>query len=444
MSYGGLVCAIKTREHTNADNLAVGNCAGYQVIVSKDTAEGTYGLFFMSDTQLSHDFCMANKLYRKHPETGVELGGYLESNRRVRTIKLRGETSDGLWMPLTCLNYLGSSHNLKLGDEINEFNGKNIAQKYETPATQRARANHSKQGSKNLNPKFPTFHKHYDTPQLRNNIARIPEGALITITEKLHGTSGRSGHLQCELPRKWWQKVLRKGATNEWRHVRGSRNVIIHDNADEIRKYNPQYVENDYRSNHHKHLSLRKGETIYYEIVGWTGNDLGRIMPAYPVHDKSDPIRKEIRKRFDTDQIDFCYDLPVGESEIYVYRITQTNVDGHSTELPWHQVVRRCEDMGLKHVPVLKQFMYHRPTEPSEDDLGFDPSYVAPDPILSYCKESCEVSSVLKSDSIKEGVCVRVEHPECDHVFKYKSFWFCHLEGIAKQDEGYIDVEDIS
>lgn len=461
MAYGGLVCRIKTREHSNADSLAVGNCAGYQVIVSKDTEDGAKGLFFMSDTQLSHAFCMANGLYRKDPVTGVELGGYLESNRRVRTIKLRGETSDGLWLPLTCLDHFPASalHSVQLGIEINKLAGDdNLAKKYETPATQRAkqRAALVKGNKKNRNPKFPTFHKHYDTPQLRNNLARIPEGALITVTEKLHGTSGRSGHLKCEHPPTWFQSLFKRPGKTEWKHIMGSRNITIHDNTKEIRKINPQYEANDYRTLQHRKLSLKKGETIYYEIVGWSGghgprdldggliNAPSRIMPAYSVDDSSDPIRKEIKKRFKTDKVDFTYGLRMGDNEIYVYRITQTNEDGDSTELAWHQVVRRCEDMGLKHVPILDQFIYKRPVAEDRYGLDYDPDYEKPDMVLDYAKRACSGPSYLDPNSIKEGVCVRVEHPDCSHTFKYKSFWFCHLEGIAKQDDGYVDLEDVS
>lgn len=53
-------------------------------------------------------------------------------------------------------------------------------------------------------------------------------------------------------------------------------------------------------------------------------------------------------------------------------------------------------------------------------------------------------SSTLDDGHIREGVVVRVEGPGVDFHLKYKSFWFCELEGIAKNKDDYVDPEDIS
>lgn len=45
---------------------------------------------------------------------------------------------------------------------------------------------------------------------------------------------------------------------------------------------------------------------------------------------------------------------------------------------------------------------------------------------------------------IIEGVAVRVEDENMFDIFKYKGFDFCHLEGIKKNDDTWVDLEEIS
>ena len=87
----------------------------------KSQTDGELGIFFSSDGQLSHDFCMKNNLYRKNPTDGTPMGGYFEENRRVRAIKLRGEYSEGFWIPEKSLSFCGP-HSLKEGDEFDTVN----------------------------------------------------------------------------------------------------------------------------------------------------------------------------------------------------------------------------------------------------------------------------------------------------------------------------------
>lgn len=51
--------------------------------------------------------------------------------------------------------------------------------------------------------------------------------------------------------------------------------------------------------------------------------------------------------------------------------------------------------------------------------------------------------STLSGEHPMEGVCIRVERPDgrVDH-FKYKTFAFCELEGIAANRPGHVDLEE--
>lgn len=88
--YTALITKIRTSPIPGADFVQKGNCSGYTVVVGKEVKDGDLGIFFPADGQLSQRMTIENNLYRKDPKTGKEnKGGYLENNRRVRTIKLR-------------------------------------------------------------------------------------------------------------------------------------------------------------------------------------------------------------------------------------------------------------------------------------------------------------------------------------------------------------------
>ena len=53
-----------------------------------------------------------------------------------------------------------------------------------------------------------------------------------------------------------------------------------------------------------------------------------------------------------------CIDARVGQNDCYVYRMTLTNEDGFTVEVPWEQVLIECEKMGVKCVPTFEKFTY--------------------------------------------------------------------------------------
>jgi hypothetical protein len=66
------------------------------------------GVYFPTDGQLSMEFCEQNGLLAVYVDGVNVSGGYMDAEKRnVKTIKLRGEKSDGLFLPLTCLAYTG-------------------------------------------------------------------------------------------------------------------------------------------------------------------------------------------------------------------------------------------------------------------------------------------------------------------------------------------------
>lgn len=188
-SHCGYVTSLKNvRKHPNADKLLLAECFGNTVCVSLDYHEGQVGVYFPTDLQLSPEFCKANDLVRRKDENGNACGGYLDPEKRnIKAMKLRGEKSDGLFLPLTCLANFTTISNLKIGDTIDILNGVEICRKY-IP-----RSNHSNVGGfhggvKKVKANFaPTFYEHVDTAQLAYNLNAFKPGDVVELTLKMHG-----------------------------------------------------------------------------------------------------------------------------------------------------------------------------------------------------------------------------------------------------------------
>jgi hypothetical protein len=69
--------------------------------------------------------------------------------------------------------------------------------------------------------------------------------------------------------------------------------------------------------------------------------------------------------------------------------------------------------------------------------------------ILELCNTWSQGSSTIDGVPIKEGVCLRVEQAtdgiyNVSKAVKHKGFVFCALEGIARNDENYVDTEEVA
>lgn len=454
MPYKAIITRVYTRPHPNADRLQLGACRGYQVIVGKDVKDGELGVLFPPDGQLSHEYCMANNLYRKHPETGETMGGFFEANRRVTAARLRGEKSEAYFASLESLaNLFGPKGEREafppypvIGAEIDSFHGIKLCQKYETPATKRAQDNRRAQARK----ANAHFHKHFDTDQLRRAIADIPMEAMLYFTEKLHGTSQRSGYvIDSEYEPTWRDRLAQwiagRPLEGQYEDLVGTRNVILGRHAGAS-----YYGGEAFRYRVHDGIKdkLHKGEIVYYEVVGYVEEGKS-IMPAVSTKDLPD-VRQQYGEFMaysygceahpTLDVADPNPDLiaamdPARGCAAYVYRITQQNADGVARDLSWEQVVGRAREIGLDTVPELRSPMLMAPTRGDQ---------TAQERLMSIADELYAGPSTLDFSHIREGVAVRWEKGGKVGILKHKSFEFLVLEGVAKADETYIDTEEAS
>lgn len=436
MAYTASVIRIKNvRVHSNADRVLLATCQGNQVVVGIDVKEGDLGVYFPSDGILSTEFCKNNNLYR-HSELNSDPDakpGMFDDNGRVRAQKFRGEVSDGFFVPLSYFSYLKRSE-VELLVEGLEFDtlGKNeICSKYINKET--AKMLRETQGKRTRVAKTSVmFKEHFDTSHFGSNLHKFGKGQWIIVTEKLHGTSFRVGHVLVQRKMKWWENMLLKIGTkiqtHDWEYLNGTRRVVIEESTGQ------QYHDPTIREKAFAKFkdNLRKGETVYGEIVGFESTGANIMPPVDTTKMKDKDFTKQYGEKM-------CYSYGCGplECDFYVYRITSTNEDGHSVDYTWDDVVRRCSEIGVKTVPFVRKITFEEIEHITNSTDSRDIQEYFNKMVEDYAKGQ----SSLDNRHIKEGVCVRIEGGLNLQVYKFKSFHFKVLEGIVK-DSGVVDTEE--
>lgn len=447
--YNAYVTRIKNlRKHPNADRLQLGECFGNTVCVSLDYEDNQLGVYFPTDGQLSEEFAEKNNLLRKKDDSGNNIGGYMDPQKRnVTAIKLRGEKSDGLFLPLESLKDFGDISTLKEGDIISTFNGHEIACKYIPKANyKRAYNEKTNKTRKKKIPIAPLFAEHADTEQLAYNLAAFKPEDEIEISLKMHGTSQRTGYLPIlkGYKRSIWDKIFRKEGKPiyEYDYVSGTRRTVLENYEGGF------YGDNHFRQQHHDKFvgKLMKGETVYYEVVGFT--DSGAPIMG---NGKNEKLGKDFVKQYGKETV-FSYGCDCAEqawkenrgqdpdkpqSECYVYRMTMTNEDGFVVEYTPDFMRYRCEQMGVKYVPLLYRGRFPN----AEYFKGRESNYLSK--WVSYCAECLyDGPDPIGKTHIREGVVVRIVNRPKFTAFKHKNFNFKVLEGLIKDASNAPDMEE--
>lgn len=193
-NYAAEVIQVKSI-HTlqGLDNLVGITAGGQRALVPKTTKIGDILVVFPAESQLSHEFASVNNLYR-HTELNRTEGavGYLEDNRRVRAIRLRGEKSTALAMsPESIHNWNLSVPLPPVGTIFDTVDGVVISQKYELPVTGGSMAGKSAQEKAWRRVDSVFLPEHIDTLNYWRNRDSIAPEDFITVTQKVHGTSIR-------------------------------------------------------------------------------------------------------------------------------------------------------------------------------------------------------------------------------------------------------------
>ena len=415
--------------------MLLADCFGNTVCVGLNAQEGDVVIYFPTDGQLSKAYAELNNLVRIKNEDGTYSGGYLDPDKRnIKAIKLRGEKSDGLTMPLSSLDAFGDTSTLKVGDTISVFNGHEICKKYIPRGRNRAPgscADGNKTRKKKSAPLAPLFAEHADTAQLAYNLDAFKEGDEIEITLKMHGTSQRTGYLPKfkKFKRTLKDILLRKEGTPiyDWGYVHGTRRTVMAD----FEGLTSFYGSNKFREPHAKIFEgkLHKGETVYYEIVGFTDN--GTPIMGTCVNKKTND--KEFIKKYG-EVTTFSYGCETPQSALYVYRMTMTNEDGHVMELTPDYMRYRCEQMGVECCPLLAKARIRKEGIIVDDCYG--ESYGVPyegsigETLKMISEKYYDGPDPIGKNHVREGVVVRVVNRPKFTAFKDKNFMFKVISGI--------------
>ena len=468
---GYVVKVNAIRAHSNADRLQIATFFGNDTCVGVDVKLGDVGVYFPSDLQLSMEFAEVNNLLRKKDENGNNIGGYMDPDKRnVTAIKLRGEKSDGLFLPLKSLESFGDITTLHEGDRIDNFNGHEICCKY--VPKRNVRHGHPSNGNKTRKKKVPTaplFAEHVDTEQLAYNLGAFKPGDEIEITLKMHGTSQRTAylpvfkgykdtwaicvsnafrHVLSKMTGKDWGEVHGE-PIYDWGYVSGTRRTVL-ENFD-----GGYYGSNEFREAHSKFFEgkLNKGEEVFYEVVGFTHTGA----PIMATADNKKLNDKEFVKQYGKtttfsygcspegystwmpdDNGDYYFMGRTPQSDIYVYRMTMTNEDGFTVEYTPDFMRYRCEQMGVKTVPV----MWNGIIPDGQNGEIIMNNFTPGNYIKSIAEQFYDGPDPIGKTHVREGVVVRILNRPKFCAYKHKNWSFKALEGIVKVEAEVPDMEE--
>ena len=421
------------RPHANADRLEIVTYQGANIIVAKNSVKlGDVMIHCAVESCLNKDFLSKNNQFEdKELNADKEIKGFFNKKARVRAINLRGEPSRGFLFPPQWLKVWQPEldiDNIKdyVGIEFDMVNGSLFSKKY-VPMKQKSRKdkpprNRYNNVLKNFDKLVESqFNFHYDTQFLAKNLDRIEPDDIISITTKYHGTSAVFSNILINRKLNRFEKLLKKLGvkieTTEYGTIVSSRGVIKN------RYINKALPEGFYDVDIWLHASkqiapmLAKGETMYAEIVGYLPDTANFIQKN---HD---------------------YKCNEGEYEIYVYRVTQTNVDGIVYELSALQVQQWCKSRGLKPVKEL----YYGRAKDVYPDLKIEQHWA--ENLLERLKNDQENffmecnSPDCYNEVPHEGIIIRNESKGNMPAFKIKTEAHYLME-TKLLDEGVLNIED--
>lgn len=421
------------------DNIVGTMLMGNHVIVSKDVKVGDIGLLFPLECSISSDFLKMNNLYReKTINADNTKAGFFELNGRVRCVKLRGNKSEGFYIPIESLNFLIPSVTQiilenEIGTSFDTINDFKLCEKYIIPQNrQHGLVDGIKQGRKAKVSRIvkDQFRFHQDTEQLGRNLDRFNLDDSIQVSIKVHGTSAISSNILCNKKLNFIQKLLLKLGfrfeTTYYDNIYSSRKVIKNDDINKtIHFYNEDIWK---KANDVLKEFIDKGITLYYEIVGYLSDNSA--------------IQKVGGLAFD-------YGCEIGKFDIYIYRITITNVDGKVYEFTPEQIQMWCKQRGLKSVievykgTVRDLVSKHTNLIAEEYNTLFDcwgGFFIEElrNNLYGGIEKRC---TICKNDVPFEGYVIRKLDTLDFEAYKLKSFLFLQKESDSL-DKGETNIED--
>lgn len=415
--------------------LKIAQVDGYKVVVGIDSKPGWY-VYFPTLSQINKDFLSFNNLFRnKELNSNIEKSGFFEDNCKVSAIKLRGQVSEGFLIEFELFNsWLLNSVNKGIDDpSFIEFDSVKdgdkefqVVKKY-VKGGSRVHT-HSKgtgEKPKGIDKVIPSqFRFHYDTVLLKKCPTVIGPNDLLSITQKIHGTSGISAFVMCNKEKTWKDKIidfindkilkLKPIDYIDYEYLFASRTKVLN-------KYSQREPEKSVWYYAHEFIKPRliPGMTIYYEIVGFM------------------PTGGCIQKGYDYGCIPPTQDYkPELNFKVRPYRITLTNVKGEVHEFSAREVQQWCKENFL--TPVYQHYYgyakdLYPQINPNDEYYGqkFMENLANEEKFFMEQKDP-----TCRNDVYAEGVVIKKENMKSE-AFKLKCFAF--IKGEIVNDEENIE-----
>jgi hypothetical protein len=146
--------------------------------------------------------------------------------------------------------------------------------------------------------------------------------------------------------------------------------------------------------------------------------------------------------------VDACFGyIPKPQSDIYVYRMTMTNEDGFTVEYTPDFMRYRCEQMGVKTVPVFGKAIISADRLHLTAPDGYDHDYLigdgtVGDMVVRAAEDYYDGPDPVGKTHVREGVVVRIINRPKFAAYKHKNWFFKALEGIVKVEAEVPDIEE--
>jgi RNA ligase (TIGR02306 family) len=239
--------------HPNADSLDFVEVEGWKCIVKRGTvAKGDWGVYFPIDSVLPDSIMQAVF----HDAKVKPQGG------RVRTAKIRGQVSQGLFLPASLLPVWPMYP--REGQDLAEVLA---VTKYEPPV--KSIPMHMQAGKKSTRKKAnPNFKEYTDLQHLKWFTNVFEPGEQVAITEKIHGSSARAGYVPTSVDTVWKKIKNFFGLLPKYEFVYGSRKVQLQSKKHRTTSYYGTDIWAKFVQEYDIDTMLADGEVVYGEIYG--------------------------------------------------------------------------------------------------------------------------------------------------------------------------------
>ena len=182
--------------HPNADKLSLTRVFGAQVVIGKDQfASGDLAVYIPHDSLVDV----------RRPEFAFLAARVKDQSQpfRVRAMRLRGEPSSGVLLPLPVIPATTEGGGLREGDDLTEFLGVGVYEGPPPPASVQMGGDHAYNKVLWEIPKYDIE----SVGRFRRLLEETPSDALWVVTEKIHGANMRIAK---------WEGKIWVGSRNVW------------------------------------------------------------------------------------------------------------------------------------------------------------------------------------------------------------------------------------